>query len=129
MTPIFRGQVVRGELAVHNLKSFQAYLQKLEGQKVHILVKKPRPARSKNQNSYYWGVVVELIAETTGYTPAEAHEALKWKFLLKREGKLPIAGTTSDMDTIEFEEYLANVRAWASSELNCFIPLPNEVDA
>ena len=127
MTPTFRATIKNGTIDVQLKDRFRDYIYKLEGQPVYVTVKKPYPNRSDNQNRYYWGVVVQLIAESTGYTPEEAHEALKWKFLVDRQDKLPIAGSTSDKNTTEMEEYMSIIRAWASAELNCYIPLPYEV--
>lgn len=87
--------------------------------------------RSNNENSYYWGVVIDAIATETGNEPETIHQALKIKFLLNRmqcNGML-IATTksTTELTTIEFEAYLDKVRLWASEFLHIEIPLPNEV--
>ncbi|MEA2036722.1 MAG: hypothetical protein U9O94_04400, partial [Nanoarchaeota archaeon] len=80
------------------------------------------------ENAYYWGVVVKLIGEHLGYLPNEVHDALKWKFL-RREGlKLDKSLSTTVLDTIDFEEYLSNIRQWAGQDLEMIIPLPNEVE-
>lgn len=80
--------------------------------------------RSLNQNSYYFGCVVELISETTGMTPSEVHDALKLKFLRVVKGKMETLRSTTELNTQEFEFYLDQVRLFATTELNCVIPLP-----
>lgn len=82
--------------------------------------------RSIRQNAYYWSVVVGSVARVLEYTPEKTHEALRWKFLPHRGQVLPVAESTADLSTLEFEEYLSRVRTWASVSLGCFIPLPNE---
>ena len=87
--------------------------------------------RSKNQNSYLWGVVYKELAMHLGYTIDEIHELMKHKFLsrmlhLNENEEYNIPLSTTDLSTSEFEDYLRNIREWASSELNCFIPEPNE---
>jgi len=37
--------------------------------------------------------------------------------------------STTKLNTTAFEEYLEKIRLWASMELNCLIPLPNECEA
>ncbi len=94
-------------------------------------------SRSNPQNSYYWGVIIKLISEHLGYTTEETHEILKYKFLkidfeIPQKSKaqtelVPISRSTTQLDTKEMEEYLSQVRMWASGDLGVFIPEPNEV--
>jgi len=134
MIPTFRATIENGKLVLNHPDMFAHHLRSLEGKVVQVTVKIPRPPRSENQNAYYWGVVINLIARSNGYNPDDAtdrarvHDALKRLFLTTYDGKLPIVGSTTDMNTVEFEEYMANVRAWASAEMNCYIPLPNETE-
>lgn len=89
----------------------------------NVITQKPR---SLNENNYYWGVVVEELSQFTGFTPQETHTLLKNKFLKIVKGKLESARSTTDLSVAEFENYLSQVRQWASEELNVFIPTPNE---
>lgn len=91
--------------------------------------------RSNNQNRYYWGVVVKLICDHTGYSADEIHEILKYKFLsypitllAKEKEELYVATSTTKLDTKQFEDYLSRVREWASIKLGVFIPQPNEAE-
>lgn len=95
--------------------------------------------RSSPQNSYYWGVVIEVLANHSeiGYTKDEWHEILKHKFLRitlwipKKDGikeMSVITKTTTKLTTKDFEEYLSQIRSWASQDLGCFIPEPNEME-
>ena len=81
--------------------------------------------RSIPQNKYYWDVVVGLISETTGFTAQEAHDALKLKFLRVVKGKMETVRSTTDLTTKEFEDYVSQIRVFASQELACYIPEPN----
>lgn len=78
-----------------------------------------------------WAIVYKEIAMELGYTIYEIHELMKHKFLSRmlhlnetEEYNIPIS--TADLTTVEMEEYLSNIREWASSKLNVFIPMPNE---
>ena len=128
MNPIFLGTVKQGKLSFNNLWQFTGYLKSLGEKNVEIIVRKIIKIRSNNQNRYYWGVVVPLLVNTTGYSTEEMHEALKMLFLKDLTRKIPTLRSTADLTTMEFEDYLGKVRMWAAQELSCVIPEPNEVE-
>ena len=128
MNPIFLGTVKQGKLSFNNLQQFTDYLKSLGEKSVEIIVRKIIRIRSNNQNRYYWGVVVPLLVNATGYTTEEMHEALKMLFLKDLTRKIPTLRSTADLTTTEFEDYLGKVRMWAAQELSCVIPEPNEVE-
>lgn len=78
-----------------------------------------------------WGVVVKMLSDEMGLIPEETHELLKGMFLKKGVevgGKrYEIVKSTASLSIEEFEEYLEKIRLWAAVELNCEIPLPNEI--
>lgn len=90
--------------------------------------------RSGNQNRYYWGIVLKILSEHTGFTIDEIHEVLKvkflraWKSLDTKNGYIEAEyiQSTADLGTGEFEDYLTKIREWASIELSCWVPEPNE---
>lgn len=90
--------------------------------------------RSNQQSRYYFGVVVDILSNHTGFTPEEMHEILKHKFLRDWKKIKTVNGvfeyvytkSTTILSTAEFENYLAKIREWAAIELNCQIPEPNE---
>lgn len=97
---------------------------------VDITIRRHRKTRSDRQHRYYFGVVVAVLAEFTGYTSDEMHDALKWKFLrVDPESLLPTVRSTTSLTTVEFEDFLELVRAWAAADLGVVIPLPNEAEA
>jgi hypothetical protein len=68
-----------------------------------------------------------MIAEETGHEPDEVHEFLKLQFLKKNLDKLgDVAKSSTELNTLEFEEYAEKCRRWASVFLNLNIPEPNE---
>ena len=112
---------------------FEKHLRKFEGKEVQIKVQRPKSTRSLNQNNYYWGCVVDLVMKEMGdLTKAETHVLLGSLFLkvgLDVKGKrYEGVRSTTDLSTVEFEEYLEQIRRWASVELHLSVPLPNEVD-
>jgi hypothetical protein len=87
--------------------------------------------RTSPQNRYYWGVVISILCEHTGFTNEEMHEVLKYKFLrresiTKDEKHFERSASTAELDTIEFIKYISDIVVWASSELSLQIPEPNE---
>jgi hypothetical protein len=104
-----------------------------------VAIEKVKKDRSAQQNKYYWSVVLFMIAEELGYYPEDVHEMMKFKFnkrvkeyQLKKPSigvsglEMDYVGSTADLSTVEFEEYLAKIRDWAYHFLNLPIPLPNE---
>jgi hypothetical protein len=129
MNPIFRGRVEKGILRL--APGFYAYLGSLEGLEVEVVVRKKRSKRSDQQNRYYWGVVVKMIADHCGYTPEEMHEALKFKVLGSESpddhGLVKIRSTAA-LSTDEFSQYVNKVVQFAAMSLGVFIPDPSMVD-
>lgn len=129
--PVFLARVDHtGRIKPDRGHAFLSYVKGFAGQVVEVVVRRPRKHRSDRQNRYYWGVLIAILAEHCGYTSEELHEALKWKFLrVEADGPLPTVRSTTSLSTVEFEEYLEKVRIWASTDLDVYIPLPNEVEA
>jgi len=128
MDIIFVAKVDKGNLVLNDASRFKEYLRSLDGQVVDVIVRKPKKPRSNNQNAYMWGIVYQLISETTGYTPNEVHDAMRMLFLLDRSRKIPTLRSTTELSTVEMEDYLSKIREFASMELNCYVPEPNEVN-
>lgn len=134
------GAIRGGRLFIENRAAFDSSVGSLrEGTQVEISVTVLRAARSAPQNRYYWGVVVHLLSEYTGYSVDEMHDFLKAKFLPKHlavsngNGTIVdhfvIGGSTRQLNTIEFKEYCEQIQQWAVEALGVYIPDPNEVAA
>lgn len=131
ITPVFRATRENDTLRFYNKETVQNYIKNLPSNDIDVVIKTHKNQRSSNQNSYYWGVVVGLIADHTGNSIDDIHEYLKSLFL---KDYISISGdekeiirSTSSLKTDEMEDYLSQVRQWASLELSVYIPLPNEV--
>jgi len=126
--PVFKGSVENGKLRILNADRFRAYMTRLNGF-VEVVVKPIRRKRTLPQNAYYWGVVVEMIRAEVGYlTKEEAHDALRMNFLMDRTRLLPTIRSTTTLSTLEFGEYIEQVRTWAAEFLNLPIPDPTQID-
>lgn len=92
--------------------------------------------RSTQQNRYYWGCVVQILSDELGYDRNEIHEIIKNKFLLENKiiktkngsaVELKVSGSTSNLDTIQFEDLMTKIRIWANRDLGIYIKEPNEI--
>lgn len=126
MIPIFTGMVDNGGLRFDRKSVVDNYMCTLIGQRVEVIIRKPKTKRSDLQNNYYWSVVVELLANELGYDKDELHEILKYKFLQSNAMGMPYIKSTTKLSTGEFEEYLSKIKRWAAEFLHIVIHDPNE---
>lgn len=129
MISIFYGIINAGRLFFQNRNQFDDYLAKYkDGTRVEVTVRKYRRTRTLEQNRYYWGVVIYILADFFGYSKEEMHEAMKWKFLKQVDMPIETVRSTTDLSTKEFSDYIENIVRWASSEYQVVIPDPNDVE-
>ena len=98
---------------------------------LELVVRKHKAQRTSKANRYYWGVVIHLLSEHTGYEPDEMHEVLAFKFL--RIEDCPITGAprrqrTPKTNTAEFADYVDRCIRFAA-ELGVVIPDSTQVEA
>lgn len=149
MTPKFRATLLdrnhdHGSASEYGFKLYDSDVEKYhvwmdnfkESDHLFVTVEKitKRKLRSVQQNSYYWGVVIEMLTmEIYGAndkdSKQEMHDALRRKFLSFENVKgLPTMLSTTRLSTIEFEAYMEQIRRFASQYLGIVIPEPNQVD-
>jgi len=119
---IFYGIIEKSKLRLLNMDLFKNYLNKLEGCKIEVSVKKVRSIRSLSQNALYW-VWLEIIANDTGYDKEELHATFRSMFLTDRTKKIPIVRSTTKLNKLQFKEYLDKVERTAG-ELGIALPEP-----
>jgi hypothetical protein len=116
-------------------QSLFSYLKELENDYI-VSVKKQRNTRSNMQNSYYWKCIIQGLAEELGYFPNEMHDSLRAKFLSEYEmisfndNQIAInkIGSTTALNTKQFEQYTEQIRVWALTDLGIRLMLPNEYE-
>lgn len=108
----------------------------LAGKRVKLTLKETSK-RSTQQNSYYWGVVIELIhAELTSLgNEVDVQGVHEW-LLMKFNYKEMVNESTGEVERIpqrsktlsksEFFDYVEKVRKFAAEFLNLYIPDPYE---
>lgn len=143
--PKWRFTVEKGKVKITMRDQFDLYcLQHFEGKQGIMVVRPYRKPRSTgqedeegNQNGYYWAVIVRMIGAELGMFDHEVHDMLTHRFLLIGKEingvRYEVARSTTDLSTVEFEDYCSKIRTWASipGEMcpdGFLIPLPNEVE-
>jgi hypothetical protein len=116
-------------LSLQTSQSFKITYKPLEGKLCKVTIEEYKDGRSLNQNAYYWGVVIKLLCEHTGYFDDEMHEALKYKFLPNRPVEIgretiKVTSSSTKLNTKEFMDYVEKIKAYAASELGVIIPDP-----
>jgi len=127
---VFVGSVKDGKLILDLPGNFKRYLITLEDKRVTCEVKKFVKKRSIEQNNYWWGVVVKILSEHTGFEPEEMHDWLKLEFLPvhSKDGKMKSGKSTTRLTTLEFVDLIERVQRWAAQDLQVYIPDPQTID-
>jgi hypothetical protein len=136
IVPVFHGMVTGGAIQFlpreRDLR--QGWLRSLEGVSVDVVVKPHVEKRSDQQNRWWWGVAVPLIAYELGYDKHEL-EAVHYALVSKCFGVKPdrLLGEvpnvrSSHLTTVQFSELMEWAVRWAALEMGITVPLPNEVD-
>lgn len=108
-----------------NHDSKQILYEALKSQERPYLVKiETAKKRTLDYNKYYWGVVIDYIADSTGTAPLVVHEQLANRFLAISKG---VRLSTASLNNREFKIYTTQCRNWALEVLKIFIPLPDNV--
>ncbi len=130
---------VSGEII--NPKTVRQFFNELPQDSTGTLTWKPANLRSLSQNAYYHSVCVPMIKDglrEVGYddirTNEQAHNFLKAKFLRQYahnrnnpEEVLDLgAGSTTELTTVMFMAYIAEIQKFAAEFLNITIPDPGQ---
>ena len=137
MKATFYSQVIDGKLVAPVEAAIKQFVSRFNCP-VKIEVSEVKRIRSLSQNSYYWAVVVTMVHEYlvnlgNDVNLEETHLYLKYhvgnlsKIILDKEGNArEVPESTAGLNTLEFENYMESIRAWAASQ-GLIIPLPNEI--
>jgi len=137
--PVFLGFVEdSGKLKMlpYVRESVKRWTATLRGCEVDIIIRKHKKKRTNDQNAYYFGVVIPILANHFGYDNAEdVHSDLKQKFnpvKSKIDPNTTIGGSTAKMSTIEFmasdDSYVEKICRWAATEHGIYIPSPQKAE-
>jgi hypothetical protein len=125
----------QGRIHMDAPESFKRASLALAGKPAQITLGPVSNRRSDRQVKWYWGQVLELLAEHTGHTPDELHEYCKARFIPKRlaicDGNgvviddRVIGGSTTKLSTVDMAAYCEAIRQFAAEDLGLVIPDPD----
>jgi hypothetical protein len=100
-------------------------LQALRGRAALVTIEPERKRRSLKANALLW-LHYQAIADWSGHSKEEIHEAMKRKFLPARAMIFPTGEevdgfTTTKLDPGEFSHFISDVRGWML-ESRCPVP-------
>lgn len=108
---------ISGKWISENPENFKHWLKKNINIKTVLKVKRWYQTRSLPQNNYMH-YVFDLIAKELGYEMADMKGYYKLLHGIKK---------TSELTTVEQEDFMSKVRIHAQTEFNILVPLPNEI--
>jgi hypothetical protein len=85
--------------------------------------------RSREENNYYWGVIIHMTADYFGDDHQSMHDSWTNMFLKIKRPSMPdkIRRTSAeDFTTRDAERYYEQIRVYMAREYGFVIPLPNE---
>ena len=137
-------RVEKGHLFVRNKRRMDATVKALRDGEYVLTIERAHAHRSQLQNAFYWSVVIPRIQEAFKTKGIQAHrdpkltnEVLKSQFMdpeLVRTGAINgflsdtglLIGThTSDLNKLQFIEYLERVVDHAAEYWDTYVPPPN----
>lgn len=119
-------------VSIMDEQGFREQIQKLAGKDWSLAIVRETTKRSGEQNRYWWGVVVPLIADAIGERSKEdAHRIILAEYYQSQGGyKNPdVKIQSSEMTTVEFMGLIAWTQQWAIEFFGLRIPDPNEMVA
>jgi len=114
--------VKNGKVVLKQSDNFHTFVAGLEGKQVEVIVREFKNKKSDNQNRFYWGVLMKMLADETGNDPMEIHNACKMMFLPDK------TLSTNQLTTLEMEGYNEKIRNYFASEWNIQLPYPGQID-
>ena len=132
MNKRWKARVECAELWYEDYRTFMDFLGvNFEGKSCWVTVEPERKATSNPQLAYYFGVVVKILSDYTGFGKESMDILLKQKFLSEireMEGHYYlITKSKKDVSTAQFTEFVNDVKQWAFDEFQLIIPDPDEV--
>jgi hypothetical protein len=127
IVPVYTGYASGGKFHPDNYPAWEKAFYPHDKRRVSVTVARERKVRSTKENNYYHGVCIKMISDSTGQSPESVHDAMRMMFLkVTYDNGMESIRSTTKLSTCEMEEYLTNIRQWASEFLSLFIPLPGE---
>lgn len=125
----FNATVIDGVVHFVSRDVFDAVMKHWSGS-VTVTIAPMLPTRRLRANAYYWGVVLTLMADESGYTPEDLHELMVLRHHSKivtdpRTGEEVRIPVTTTKDTVEqFSAYIERVMVDGAELFGIVFPEP-----
>jgi len=131
------GTVENSKFVPNSKEYFKRAFESYEGKIIELSLKVWHKKRTTPQNSYYWGVVIELIKNYINdlgndFDSDTIHELLRSLFLKKTKEivnkesgevkTIEFIQSTTKLSTVEFETYLESCKRYAAETFELYIP-------
>lgn len=129
--PLFNFDVIDRKVVWNIIEKdkLHKYMNQLPNGKYELYITKWFPDRNLDQNGYYWALMTIMENESeVGYTKLEWHELFLDMFApVVYENDERIVIRTSKMNTVQFGQYVENIRDYVLVEFNVYLPEPDEL--
>jgi hypothetical protein len=125
-----------GQITIHHRLALEEWARQNPGRNILVKFERRGAKRSLPQNAYYHSVVVASVKMgllDIGYSLShdEVHYFLKQKFnpiqIPNKEGEvIEVPGTTTEMNKVQFTEYIERISQWCAEYLGVVIPPANK---
>lgn len=125
----------QGQITIHHRPVLEEWARQNPGRNILVKFERRGSKRSLPQNRYYHGIVVQSVMlglREIGYSLShdETHFFLKSKFnpvqIPSKDGEvIELPGSTTQLNKLEFSEYIEKISQWAAEYLGVVIPVAN----
>ena len=125
--PVWTGVVKNGAVKLDAASLCRAYVRRLDGQPITMVIKKLTRKKSTSQLGYLFGAVYPVIAEELGYRQYEVEEvhdavARELRGLKPEPNPLKLRWSLAEQDHEEVSRYIEDVRHWAVTNYGIVTP-------
>jgi hypothetical protein len=126
------GVITGGQLRLEGRRVFEQAMRRFADGPVAVRVSAGKRPRTSNQNRYFHGVLIPVLAQHCGYRLDEMKDALALELIphevvdLKTGEVRLVPGHTSQLTVSEFNTLIERAQQLAA-ELGCYVPDPREV--
>jgi len=132
----YLADIDNGVLKIRGRKSFDLDIKTCDWKVGKITLEKYKAKRSLNQNAYYHACIIPILQQGMAdlghkYSRETVHEMMKLKFLkedvpVNDHGEfITRVKSTTELNKVQFGEYIDEITAWAAEYLGVTIPPAN----
>lgn len=127
----FLGRHDQGRLIVNDTYRFKKALAMFLDHPIEVIIRKAYKPRTRNQEGYWRGVVIPMIAEYTSQSEDTIEGILEYKFLeVTEEISTGVIErrirSTKELNTVEMNNLIERSRKWAWDMFELDIPDPEK---